>query len=111
MGELPNRIREYRKARGWTLERLGEEVGCSYVHVSEIERGEIELSQSWMKRFARALDVKPGDLLLPDENSDSLSPAERELVRRFRIADSGQRLQIASMLEIIVPQGNGKKAA
>jgi len=103
MAELPNRIREYRKAKGWTLEELGEKVGCSYVHVSDIERGAVELSRHWMLRFSGALGVKPADLLLPEENSDSLSPDERELVERYRLATDDQREQLSRMAEVIVP--------
>jgi transcriptional regulator with XRE-family HTH domain len=28
MEQMPNRIRELRKARGWTLEQLADKIGC-----------------------------------------------------------------------------------
>lgn len=103
MAELPNRIRELRKAKGWTQQELGERANCSYVQVSELERGDIELNLRWMVRFANALGVEPADLLLHQHNSSSLSPEERDLVECFRRGSPEQKAQLRQMAGIIIP--------
>jgi transcriptional regulator with XRE-family HTH domain len=109
MDGLPNRIREYRKARGWTQAELADRAGCSYVQVSDLERGAVQLTQHWMRRFAAALDVSPADLLPPSQSGDSLSPVERDLVDRFRRADAAQQRQLLDMAAILIPDAPAKR--
>lgn len=82
---------------------MAEKLGTSHAHMSELERGVVILNQPWMKRIAQVLGVKPADLLNADENSDSLSPDERQLIERYRIASPDQREQISRMADVIVP--------
>jgi transcriptional regulator with XRE-family HTH domain len=103
MEGLPNRIREWRKKRGWTQQQLGERAGCSYVQVSDLERGAVGLTQHWMERFASALEISVADLLPASHNPDSLSPDERELVDRLRRAGDAQRRQLLDMAAILIP--------
>lgn len=103
MAELPNRIRELRKAKPWKLEQLAERLGTSVSQLSDLERGNRELTYHWMRRIARELDVEPADLLLQQDNSLSLSPAERALVERYRQGSDDQRDQLTKLSEVIVP--------
>ena len=103
MDALPNRIREYRKAKGWSLEHLADQVGVSYAHVSEVERGKIDVSHSYLRRYAAALGVKPGDLLIPEENEGSLSPEELAWVARYRAADPATRVRLEAMADLVAP--------
>ena len=59
---LANRIRELRKARGWTLRTLGDRVGLSVQQISNLERGNRRLNDQWMQRIAEAFSVRPQDL-------------------------------------------------
>ncbi|WP_414902480.1 helix-turn-helix domain-containing protein [Sphingomonas flavalba] len=103
MADLPNRIREQRRALHWKQQDLAERVNCSIAQISDLERGARELSYAWMVRIARALDVEPADLLLPEHNSGSLTSAERALVERYRAGSDDQKRQIEQMSDIIVP--------
>ncbi|HEX8400497.1 MAG TPA: helix-turn-helix transcriptional regulator [Allosphingosinicella sp.] len=105
MAELPNRIREIRKAKGraWTLEKLALEVGLSIAYISQLELGKKSLDLDHMIAIARALDVAPGDLLNQEHNSRALSPDEMALLDRYRRATPEQRAQIDRMAEILVP--------
>ena len=51
------RIRELRRKRGWSQEKLGELVGFSQSKISKIENGNCD-SLSDLKLIAAALDVR-----------------------------------------------------
>lgn len=111
VSDLPNRIRELRKARGWTLERLADKLNCGITMISDLERGERELTYHWMKRLARAFKVQPADLLLPADNSQSLSAEEHELVALYQQGDEGQRRQLLGMARLLVGPPTAKAKA
>jgi transcriptional regulator with XRE-family HTH domain len=109
--QMPNRIRELRKARGLKIEQLADRVGCGITYVSDIERGKRELSYHWMKRFARALKVQPADLLAEEGQQPLLAPDERELVDLYRADDPVQQQQLLQMARILVgPPSDAKRA-
>jgi transcriptional regulator with XRE-family HTH domain len=56
-------VRERRKARGWTQERLAEAAGVSALQVGFCERGDNVPKLTLILRLARALGVRPGELL------------------------------------------------
>jgi transcriptional regulator with XRE-family HTH domain len=102
MEQMPNRIRELRKARGFMLEQLANRIGCSVTQMSDLERGMKPLSLHWMKVIARTLKVRPADLLNEEDNSRSLTAAERELVDLYGQADDPQKAQLLQMARILV---------
>jgi transcriptional regulator with XRE-family HTH domain len=65
-----NRIRQIRNERGLTLEQLADRVVPSTSHdmVAKLERGERELTHTWMDRLAYALDCLPFDLIKESSN-------------------------------------------
>jgi transcriptional regulator with XRE-family HTH domain len=103
MAEFPNRIRHFRKARGWTLEYVALEIDTSITHVSLLEKGQRALTQQWMRRFADLFGVTPGELLPESENAYNLAPDERDLIDRYRSASSEQRQTFARVSEAILP--------
>ncbi len=58
-----NRIRELRKAKGWTLRMLGDRVGLSVQQISNLELGNRRLNDFWMRQIADAFSVRPHELL------------------------------------------------
>ncbi len=60
---LPNRIRELRDAKGFTLTELADRVGTSNQQISYLELGSRQLTTRWMERIAPHLGVRPADLL------------------------------------------------
>ena len=56
-------VRERRKARGWTQERLAEAAGVSALQVGFCERGDNVPKLTLILRIAQALRVRPGELL------------------------------------------------
>ena len=61
--EFGARVRRYRKALDLTLEGLAEEAGMHWTYIGSIERGERNVSLVNILRLARALDVRPEELV------------------------------------------------
>lgn len=59
---IPNRLKEWRKHRSITQERLAEAVGTSHSTIQRIENGKIRLSDYWAMRLASALRCEPSEL-------------------------------------------------
>ncbi len=58
-----NRIRDFRAARGWSLQRLAEAAGTSKSQIDKLEKGERRLTVDWMVRLAKPLGCDPRDLM------------------------------------------------
>lgn len=96
---VPIALRQLRKSRRITLERLAELTGLSHTTWSRIERGEAELQRHHVELLVKALGVKPHeidpaaprDLDAPHQEilklMDSMSPEDQlaliEVARRF----------------------------
>ena len=59
---LGKKIRNLRKARGFTQEELGEKSGLSYKYIGELERGKVNVSVESLGRIGDALSVSLVDL-------------------------------------------------
>lgn len=104
MSDMPNRIREHRRARKETLRVVADRIGCGEVMLSAMERGDRRLSTYWMERLATALEVAPSDLLNSHDNDLGLAIEERELVIRYRSADPETRAKIRAMVALMAPE-------
>lgn len=51
------RVRELRKARGWTLEQLAERAGKHYTYIGGVERGDRNVTLGVLHDVAKALDL------------------------------------------------------
>ncbi len=56
-------VRKRRKAKEWTQERLAEEAGVAAIHIGFVERGENVPKLTMILRIARALRIRPGELI------------------------------------------------
>jgi len=63
-GQKRTYIREWRKYRGLTLERLAARVGLTHGTLSKIERGLLPYSQYQLELLADALNTDPPSLLM-----------------------------------------------
>lgn len=57
------RLREWRRARGQSLQALADAIGTSKGYVSELESGKRRYNQDLVEKLAGALDIAPGDLI------------------------------------------------
>jgi len=60
---IGNNVRKQRKLREWSQERLAEEAGLHPTYISGIERGVRNVSALNIERVAKALKIKPHQLL------------------------------------------------
>jgi transcriptional regulator with XRE-family HTH domain len=58
-----DKVRELREAKGWSQEELGFKSGLHRNYVGRIERGEQNVAVVNVARLAKALGVRPRDLL------------------------------------------------
>ena len=61
--EVGERLRRLRTRRGWSQEELGFESGLHRNYIGGIERGERNVGVENIARLAKALGVRPRDLL------------------------------------------------
>jgi transcriptional regulator with XRE-family HTH domain len=60
--KLGKQVRELRKAKGWTQEKLEELSGLDRTYISDIERGMRNPSFKSLEKLAKAMKVKVSDL-------------------------------------------------
>lgn len=78
-------IKQWRKHRGLSQEKLGERIGVSKSYVSKIETGERRYDQPFLEAAAVVLGCEPADLIVRDPTDpegiwsiwDQLAPVER----------------------------------
>jgi len=86
-------VREWRKERGLTQERLAERTPFSPGAISQLETGRTAYTQDMIEALAKALEVQPGDLI-------SRNPkAEGDVVHLFNELDADKRRIALEMLK------------
>lgn len=87
-------LKEWRKHRGYTQERLAEMAGMSKPYISQLERGVREYNQHMLETFAEVLRCEPGDLVVVDPTKaenlwslwETMKPVERvQLVEMAKV--------------------------
>lgn len=63
----PNRIRQWRNARGLTSAALAKAANTSKQTIWKLEHGQRRLTQDWLERLAPPLGLRPADLLPADD--------------------------------------------
>ena len=101
----PNRIREWRKAAGLSLEELAFRVGSTNPTLSRYERGQRSLTVDLLVQLAPHLGCRPADLL-PDPES-VLNEAERALLTGFKELDPEDRALVQRMVQSLRDTARG----
>lgn len=78
-------LRQWRKDRGYTQDRLAEMTGLSKGYISQLELGTRQYTQELLELFALALRCTPADLIIRDPSDpeglwtvyDQLGPVQR----------------------------------
>lgn len=65
-------IREWRKHRDFTLERLAERIGLTHGTLSRIERGKTAYTQPVLEAIADALGTSPANLIMRNPEKASM---------------------------------------
>lgn len=95
----PNRIREWRKARGLSQTELADAIGITYPIISGMETGRRDLTVQYMRAIARVLGITPADLLNGDDNPMGADAESQRLMAAYRSATPDHRRAIHSVAE------------
>lgn len=104
MDKLPNRVREMRKKAGMTLEEVGEKLGLTHTHLSNIERGHRKLDLATMEKLARVLRCSVADFLTDDHFPDRLNYQEQQILDDLRRMDDSDRNRVADIARTFAPE-------
>lgn len=84
---LGNRIKELRKKKGFSQERLSEKADISSKYLGEIERGKVNISTLVLYNLATALEVSVSDLVQSEQEKINF---EKEVEAFIKKATSEQ---------------------
>ncbi|TWC62579.1 helix-turn-helix domain-containing protein [Herbaspirillum sp. SJZ099] len=73
-------VRQLRRARGWSQERLAENSNLNRSYIGEIERGTAIASLVTVEKLANALTLSPSELVTRGENI-----SQQNLVRGLKL--------------------------
>ena len=94
---LGQRIREQRRKKGWTMDKLAEKADLSVNYVGDLERGVKMPSLDAFIRIVEALDV-PADVLIRDTAAPASYVADDELNRKLSRLTPGQKKAATDIL-------------
>lgn len=92
-------VREWRKFRGYSQERLAEMVGVTHGAISQLETGKTHYTQAMLEALAEALMTEPASLLMRDPT------AQDAIWSIWERAKPAQRRQIEAIADTIVKTG------
>lgn len=98
------RIKEHRKARGWTQEQLAQMVGTTKGYISQMENGVREPSAETLRSLAAAFGVDAVQMIEPD--SDEARAIMNHLATFQKLAPEDQ-LAVARIAEKLLPRDDG----
>lgn len=91
-----NRIRELRKAKGWTQEQLAEAAGLHYSYIGGVERGNRNISLETLEKISKGLQVPVEQIFQFKEDS----AYRRALDEHIAVISSQSADQIESLTKI-----------
>ena len=95
------RLREQRKAKGWTLEQFAEKTGLSTNYAGDLERGNKTPSLDTFIRIVEVLDVS-ADVLIRDSVASASHVADDELGRKMSQLTPGQKKAAVDILNAYI---------
>ncbi len=87
MGTFGEKLRELRRKRGWSQDKLGEEVGVHGRHIGKYESGRALPNAEAIVNIAKKLEVSIDYLLINDLQGAQKSDMplhDRELLQKFK---------------------------
>ena len=98
---IGRRIKELRVSRGYSQEKLAEELDISVVYVSQIERGIKSPSLSIFIKIAECLQTST-DYLLRDEIKEKKNYVYNDITRKLDSLTPKQRIAALEILEAYI---------
>ena len=98
---MANRIREVRAEKKVTLDELAERLGTSKGQVAALQAERRQLTLSWLKRIADALECKISDLLADEDVAYRLTPSELAVLSAYSRVPEPQRTAATAVLAVL----------
>lgn len=109
VNDATNRIRELRLAHSWSQQRLADAINVSKVTISDLERGNMQLTQEYMRRIANALGCNAADVLPTIDHPYALSAEERAIIDQMRAAPEQERQKLRQLADVVIPWTGPKR--
>lgn len=95
-------IRAIRKSQKLTIDELAEKCDFQAPYLSDVERGERNITLQTLNKILDALNVDPGSVLIPDQNnSEAKTDAKEELLKLlFNMLENKNEDDIRMLLNI-----------
>lgn len=111
------KIAEGRERKGWTQAELAAAAGIAQANLSNIETGKRDLTVSTLVRVARALGLRPSELIEEGESSESL-PLTRTQIETLAEATINPTLktslrvrELAKLFHLLHSQGSPRASS
>lgn len=103
--DMSDRIKERRKAMGYTQEELGEKLGLQKSAIAKYENGRVEnIKRSVIAKMSKVLECSPSYLMgwedAPSTVSFPISQLEKQIVVEYRKADDISKTMVLRSLGI-----------
>ncbi len=82
--EYGTRLRELRKAKGYSIYRIHQETGLSQGHISDLEKGINQPKIETLQRVLAPMGITLAEFFNENGETSILSDREKELVTHFR---------------------------
>ncbi len=89
--EIGKRIKDARKAKGWSQETLAEHVNIHATYMSQIETGKVNLTINILKSIADNLDISMKDLVSEYHDEDELPQFLKDVRAAYFKAKENER--------------------
>ena len=93
-----DKIRDSRKAKGFTQKQLAEKIGAKHNSVSDWENNKNKPDPDTIELLCGILEITPNYLLT--SSSDEFSPEEKLIIKKYRNLDEKGKEAVDSILEI-----------
>ncbi|MDK8190550.1 helix-turn-helix transcriptional regulator [Paenibacillus sp. UMB7766-LJ446] len=95
------RIREIRKAKGWTQQQLAEHSGLDDAYIGSVERGERNFSIDTLEKIVTALKVSTSDVFIAIDEDEEISLRRNAIDEYSVVISELKKSQIEIMKKII----------
>ena len=82
--EIGERLRQYRKAKGFSIYKLSKDRDISQNDICGIENGKRQPTVETLRRLVMPMGITLAELFNENEQVSFLTPDERELVENYR---------------------------
>ena len=96
----PNKLKELRKRRKLSEDKLAEAVGTGRSTIVKLQNGALPMTVEWAEKLAPALGCKPWDILRDDKSE---ADEALELMLRWRAVGENGKASVLNVIRLIPP--------